>query len=403
MIKASSLLNTVYVCLIVAVFCGVLIFIAQSNSIIFSSIEESNKLIHQNKYDVSLYFAQYEVESSPFNEKGITTEFKEIPWGFYKVLNSKTYGRSRDTITKSFFFNLRTNSDRNRTALYLKDNGEPLKYSGTVSIDGDLYIPQSKLKPNYITNTKNKLIQNGSNYSSKNSLPRLETTFEFNFYQGNKKIFSIDEVIAMGRLVNSYDSPTIYVNIDREIVLKNLFLKGNIIIYSTAPVTLDATLELTDIILKAPKITVNQDFEGAVQLESEKLIEIKDGARLIFPSGIFVSTRSDSTEVILGKNAILEGMLVVQGEKQKNTKKRSVLIKENGHLLGDLYCKGSLELLGNVTGSVYVNSLSTAIDASTSSNLLLNTKIDAININKIYPRLIFFENTENSIDIIKEL
>lgn len=403
MIKASSLLNTVYVCLIVAVFCGVLIFIAQSNSIIFSSIEESNNLIYRNKYDVSLYFAQYEVESSPFNEKGITTEFEEFPWGFFRILNSKTYGKSRDTITRSVFFNFRRKSERNLTALYLKDNGEPLKYSGTVSIDGDLYIPKSKLKPKYITNTKNKLIQNGSRYSSKNSLPRLETNFEFNFYEGNKKTFSIDEVIAMGRLVNSYDSPTIYVNIDREIVLKNLFLKGNIIIYSTAPVTLDATLELTDIILKAPKIIVNKYFEGAVQLESEKLIEIKEGARLIFPSGIFVSTKSDSTEVILGKNAVLEGMLVVQGEKQKNTKKRSVLIKENGNLFGDLYCKGNLELLGNVTGSVYVNSLSTAIDASTSSNLLFNTKIDAININKIYPRLTFFENTENSIDIIKEL
>lgn len=378
MIKAHSLLYAIYICLLVSVICGAILFFSNIFSQLNLHYNIQEELFIQNHSSTN-YALSIEEDSIVLNEEdsNIVNTCLKKSFGLLTILNSITTFKN-DTISSTYLVGQYLN---NKTALYISKNfSKDLSYSGKIKIVGNCFLPNKQIRTAYILNEPNSLIINGNKENSNNFLPELNTKEihlieKLNSIKENSSLKQIEEE-SNNLYFNSFKSPTKVINIGS--ILDNIKIKGNFILKSNDSIRITKNNLIEDIIVIAPKITIEEGFKGNLQLLANQEVNIESDVTLQYPSVIYLKNEnSNKSKIKINENFSISGTIIMSNKEDEINNQNSIEIGEKGLILGDIYCKGQLDLKSKVIGSVYTNSVFCKTASSEYNNLLKNLEIDA--------------------------
>ena len=405
MVKAGSLLYALFVCLVIAILTAGLLYVFSVNKLFFTRQELKNQLTSRCESCIEYYLSNIsELENGDqklldLYEDGITCQFMLDRWGEYYKLSGKTFFKN-DTVSSTYIVGI--NQDKRDLALYLCDFGEELKISGTTEIKGNMFLPKKRYKTVNIVGNQfqnNPKITGTVGVSSQN-LPKIES----NFVNYQKKKNSIDIVTNLKKkeqYIRSFDKPTAEFFLEGQTVIENMNIKGNYIVKSNDSITIGASSKLDDIIIKAPKVIIENDFVGTLQIYAEREIVIGSNVQLNYPSSMVInsSRQNEEKKINIGENSEMYGTIILNGldfrEKQNNFLK----LASGSFVVGDIYCNGIMQLEGSVVGSVYAHKFQLETKSSKYADILLNAEINKEKVPEFYTSPLFIGRINNERDL----
>lgn len=338
---------------------------------------------------------------------GIHTSVQKSFWG---VLEKRTVVSKKGKLkfTKT---GLVGHKEENRAALYLQDDNRPMVIAGDAKINGDAHLPERGIKMGNIQGygyTKPQLVY-GKKWQSRSRLPELEN----GMVQQLKKLTNTgfmptgnDLILKKGAMVkNGFQQET---QIVRGVVvdLENVSLTGNIMVWATQQITVHPTANLTDVVLVAPQINVADGATGNFQALASKQIMVGRNCHLTYPTVLAVhdtrktegnSTTKKEPSLIMGSGSGLSGMIVYKNENESKGYGADIKLETNAKVHGEIYCQGSLELKGNVFGSVLARSFIALENGNIYLNHLYNGNIDARQLPIEFGGIVFDDTPVNQV------
>ena len=390
MIKAHSLLYSIYICLFVAIFGFVILQYTQiynKLSIYFQSYEEAS-IDHLNK--LNFFLKNPSTWNSTTQVDYNDCNIKAVQHGVFKNLTITSFTR-KDTLSTSILI---SNESKNKTALYVSNSNKEISYFGNVKIKGDSFIPYKKITQAYISNSiKNNLLLQGSVENSDIVLPKLNPLIVNAYIETIKKI-KLNNKSNTNQFSNSFANTTKIIEWHNG---SNYNLKGNIILYNKEEIVINRADILTDIIVIAPKVTINENFNGAIQIMAIENIEIKKNVRLNYPSFVLLNNENNiDTNLQIDQDTYIGGNVVIYSTDIDELNKNKCTIKENTLIIGAIYCNGILNIKGKILGSIYTSRLLENSNQAERYNTLNDVEINALDIPKNYFNCSVIENQEIS-------
>ncbi|WP_044397246.1 hypothetical protein [Lacinutrix sp. Hel_I_90] len=408
MLKASSLLYAIFICLVVSLLCGSLILIFNYQYRLKQQFFLENELVN---YSNSSFLKFIDLLNTTTNtSKGsiisddnrLTTNYTLSKWGFYDLVKAKTYFKN-DTLYKTGLIGSKTTEKD--LALYLTEYNAPLKIGGKTRVVGDVKISSYGVEQAYLSHqnfTGGKLIEGKIGHSS-DRLPRLEWKADARFTMSERELYY--EEIVNKPLYNSFYEPTITVIVDGITHLSEVTLSGNFIIQSKDSLVIKETAKLKDVLIKAPKVTFSSGFNGSVQVFAKARVHLEKRVHLQYPSSIYLNNDNEdkSIEIFIDEHSKIAGGVVLTGNTYEGSLKRLITIEKDAEVVGDVYCYGKTQLKGKVTGTVYTDRFYLKTDGGTYENYLVNGSINKKELPSAFVGLPLFANNTRVYELIKEL
>lgn len=406
-LRGSSLVNAIFICVIISIFCGCIVLLSHYQNILNNKLYAQEDLIHRN--DSSFNYLLNNVESL-LNTKsgtidvfddGLASYIEKKHWGFYDILVCKT-GVGNDTVSKIALVGQKDYA-KNKLALYVTDYDKPLKLSGNTKILGAMEIPNARTEAAYINGQKgNNIKLKGKQRKSQDRLPKIKKDIFVNVLKS--KPIPLDQFDKDAVIVNGFDVPTKVIESTGSEVLTNITCKGNIILLSKHKLTISSTAHLNDVMVSAPFVHVANGFKGNIQIIATDSVNIDEDVQLKYPSSIYIKNDAIAT-VRVGKNTIVAGGIVIDGDAFNGALHRNLHIAENATVIGNIYCYGNTELKGKVIGSVYTDKFFLKTKTSNYENVILNGVINRDSLPDSFIELPLFGNTttnKRAYAVIKE-
>ena len=374
MIKASSLLYAVYICLIVGVICGALLFYSSLYSQLNIYYNTREELYIHNQSSVNYALTYIDKVDSVEGESGMYSNFDMVPYGLLSILTVRSYVGS-DTITSIHFVGQESTE---KTCVYLPADSKPLSYFGTVKLIGIKTMPAGRISESYINSGINNLISVGASVDATDALPSLNKRFKNPICIGAEKNMTLAQLQTLNGSIyyNSFSEQTITIGVATH-DLNHKSLKGNFIIKCRDSLVIAKNTILEDVILIAPKITFEDGFHGSVQAFASEKIQVGKNVRLDYPSIICINNEgSEKSEIVVKEDTQIFGAIVSFGFEVKFLDRNSITFSERSVLTGDIYCQGKAFLKGKLFGSVYTNRFSTATNSGIYENCISDVEIN---------------------------
>lgn len=402
MVKAHSLLYAIYICLIVSIICGALLYFSNlySQLNLYYNLQEELYIQNQSVLNFALGNKTQPSEIEKDEKSGIEGAYETKQYGLFSLVLAKSY-ISNDTVSSAHFVGSR-NKDKN--AIYLTNLSKSLFYSGKVKLIGDNQLPSTFIETSYINNDLNKLTAEGKNTVSEPQLPEINPDFK-KIFQGIKA-----ERVKLSAIEKTKDSLyyNSFFNNAKEVLvnsnLGNIIFKGNFVLRSEDSIRVKKNTVLEDVILIAPKIIFEEGFKGTVQAFASKGIELEEKVILNYPSVVCVYNESaEESKIKIKKGCNINGAVVLFGNTDDLIEKNTIEIDEEGLLFGDLYCSGKLMLKSNVYGSVYTNRFFLKTVSSSYENLISNIEINTEKRPDYYISVPLFNTKTTNYGVIKKV
>ncbi len=374
MVKANSLLYAVYICLIVALLCGALIYIASLYgrlNLFYNSYE--NLYIHNQSY---LNYALSSPQALPADEDGIEDNTIIEPYGLLKLMTAKSY-TATDTVTSVHFAGI---TQKPELALYISNSGFPLHYSGIVTIAGKKLLPKTYLSTTYIDNKPNRLVANGDISISGSQLPPLPENFLKGFFPEKFSTIPAARLQTDSLNFNSFEKPVQKIKCSG--TLQNLRIRGNIMLEATDSLHIAQSCKLEDVLIVGPKVIFEKGFHGAVQVKAGSVV-LEEQVVLGYPSAI-VAEPSQKEGIKIGKGSTVAGFIALIGPTRESCWDTTLFIEEGCTIAADIYCAGNLVLKSNVYGSVHTNLISYKRGETIYENLIAEVEINPERRSKLF-------------------
>ncbi|WP_299600598.1 hypothetical protein [uncultured Aquimarina sp.] len=277
--------------------------------------------------------------------------------------------------------------------VYIADKNAPLVIVGDTRLEGNSYVPTQGIKAGNISGNyyQGSSLYYGNVYQSKETIPPLDNKWISYIESFTNGVF-IDEELMVPlekEIKNSFDNQPMLLYDPTPIFLGNENITGNIIIQSASKIVVSSAATLTDVILIAPEIVVQNNFKGSIQAIATKKITIGERCLLSYPSSVTLfdknviptgqnnSQNNRNSDFIIHKNTEIEGAVLYirpKGELQNRIKSH---MKIDDHVLitGEIYCNGNIEFSGTVKGSLYTQQFVTKASGSIYLNHVYNGKI----------------------------
>lgn len=380
-IKASALSNSIFLCLIISLLCYGIVFLGFYDKVIRNRLEIDEILMRDHRSYVNYALADFDnlenkSEEVDLFENEVKSLISTRSWGIYNLLFVKTYFKA-DTLSKAYLLGRVNQIPEKRISLFVTDKDEIVKYSGDIEIDGKVQIPKSKLERSYVENSASnksdlkinkKLLSN-----SGKKLPELKPLMLDNF-ENYRGVIAESNPLQNSK-ANSFFDKTILVTIESSGILRDVDFKGNIRIISENPLKIDSSAKLEDVIIDAPEVVVGKGFKGSIHIIAQDRVEIMDSVQLSYPSSIIVKHTTGESEVLLRSNSKVFADIVVISASGNSNSLNTFRMEENCQVVGSIYCEGSTELRGSITGSVYTDLLAYQTESSNYKNLLKDLSI----------------------------
>lgn len=402
MVKAHSLLYAIYICLIVSIICGALLYFANlyNQLNLYYNLQEELYIQNQSVVNFALGNKIIPTEIEKDENSGIEGSYKTKQYGLLTLLLAES-SVGNDTVTSAHFVG---NYVTDKTAVYLTSISKSLSYSGNVTLTGNSQLPSTFIETAYINNSANKFTNNGKITISDIRLPEINPDFEkiFEETKGLQTALKDVEKPKDSLYYNSFFNETkdIYINS----LLSNIIFKGNFILRSKDSIRIQKSTVLEDVILIAPKITFESGFKGTVQAFATKGIELEEKVILNYPSVLCVYNKNEEeSKIIIKKESTISGGIVLFGNGADDFDKTSMEIAEEGLIFGDIYCTGKLALKSNVYGSVYTNRFFVKTMASSYDNTISDVEINASKRPAYFISIPLFNNQKSAYGILKKV
>lgn len=290
------------------------------------------------------------------------------------------------------------NSYDNPPALIIQDRRRPLVLAGEARIEGDAYIPSTGVRPGSIKGNSyrgDQLIY-GLQYAGPLNLKGLGPDLErhTNILQQGiwPKEYSVTEFTPGIESKNSFSEPSQVITSDY-MVLDQSVLTGNIILWAADKIVVPASASLQDVILAAPQIVIEDGVMGAFQAIASREITIGERVSLKYPSMLAVIPSEDhsgsaitqrfnvsSSEgpkalLSIGSQSEIKGWVGVLLEEEDNPVRPQIFIQEDALVIGEVFCKGSLEHRGMIYGTAVVGGFMAVENGSIYQNHLYQGNI----------------------------
>lgn len=406
MIKANSLLYAIYICLIVSIICGALLYFANlySQLNLYYNLQEELYLQNQSLVNYALGNKLVQEELQPEENSGIIGNYTCKQYGLLKLLLAQSSIR-KDTVSSAHFVG---NYTIEKEALYLSNFTQKLSFSGKVKLNGDIQIPTNYIDPSYVLNQLNQLTHVGKMEISQMELPIINPDFKKVFENIKTEKIDLKEFEESNDSIffNSFYNETKEIYLSNSIVRNKIF-KGNFVLRSKDSLRIEKNTILEDVILIAPKVTIEEGFVGNVQIFATRGIELEQNVSLKYPSVVCVYNKRNRDDELfkikIKKECKITGAVVLFGNSNEKIEQNSIEIDEKCKLTGSVYCSGKLMLKSNVNGSVYTNRFFYKTTSSTYDNLLVDVEIDVKKIPKFFISIPLFENKNTNYGILKKV
>lgn len=349
------------------------------NSSSFNYLINNVENIHYNKTE----------EIDVFDDN-IFSYLEKKNWGFYDVIISKTIFKN-DTVYKTAMVG-KVSAKTDNLALYVTDYDKPLKLSGNTKIIGHIKIPNGRTEQAYINGNKgNKIKLKGGASKSKDKLPKIDKDIRIDFSNYEPILFNTLDKETV--IINGFEKSTKLIDLNEITRLRNVVLKGNIVLTSNSDLQIDKTAKLNDVLVIAPKVKILSGFKGNMQIIAKKTVDVGEDVLLKYPSSIYVKNNTDSVSVVMHKNSKILGGIVIDGDMYSGALKRILEIKEKAVVVGNIYCYGKTEFEGRLIGSIYTDKFNLKTASSNYENVILNGSINRDSLPENFIELPLFENT----------
>ncbi|MBF4485858.1 hypothetical protein [Flavobacterium sp. CSZ] len=402
MVKAHSLLYAIYVCLIVSIICGALLYFSNlyNQLNLYYNLQEELYIQNQSVLNFALGNKTAPVEIEKDVNSGIQSSYQTKSYGLLSLVLAQSY-ISNDTVSSVHFVGTR-NIDKN--AVYLTKFSKSLSYSGEVRLVGNNQLPSTFIETSYINNSLNKLVTEGKISLSEPKLPEINPDFKKIFFGIKSETVKLTDIERPkdSLYYNSFFNITKVIQVKS--TLGNIIFKGNFILRSEDSIRVKKNTVLEDVILIAPKITLEEGFKGTVQVFATKGIELEQKVTLNYPSVLCVYNESpDQSKIKIKKECHITGAVVLFGNNDTEIDKNTIEIDEKGLLFGDLYCSGKLMLKSNVYGSVYTNRFFLKTASSSYENIISDIEINTEKRPAYFISIPLFNTQKTTYSVIKKV
>ncbi|WP_228235558.1 hypothetical protein [Allomuricauda sp. M10] len=408
-IKAGALQFILFIGAIIAVLLMAFVMISHSHTLFNKKTDITIAVIQATDKGMDGSFDQpFEVgktrELPEHDPLGIETNVQKDYWGLLEK-REVTSKKGKLKFTKIGLVGLR---EENRYALYLEDNNRPMVIAGDAKISGDAFLPERGIKMGNIQGfgyTKPQLVY-GRRQQSSSRLPELNQEVVRQLGQltgltkGNTISFNKGEIIK-----NSFQEETQIIQ-GAVIELENISLVGNIMVWASHEITVQPTANLRDVVLIAPQINIVVGTKGNFQALASNQIKVGRNCSLDYPSVLAVekkgkfeksANKQQEPSLIMEQGSSLSGIVLYWEENDSEGYGANIQIQENANVNGEVYCQGSLELKGNVYGSVTTKSFTALEKGNVYQNHLFGGNIDASLLPLAYGGLVFKDKPANQV------
>lgn len=375
MVKAHSLLYAIFICLIISVLCGALLYMASLYTRLNEYYATHEELYIHNQSLVNFALSHHDTEEQmPDEDNGIGSSYTIKQYGLFPVLTAHSYFKN-DTVSSTHF----VGDTRPVNAIYVTNFGIPLAYSGMVTLSGEKKLPHTYVKSIHINNEESNLTMKGNLSLSDGRLPQLAEDIKRVLSHSSGVRNTFDELPRKDSLFyNSFLRPTNKIMVESN-RLSGITVKGNVILWSADSITVDSSANLEDVILMAPAVYIKDGFRGSVQVFARSKIVIGEHVQLTYPSSLCLyNTSLQNGQIQIKSHASIYGAIVLAGNDVENIKKNVVTIEKDCLLNCDIYCSGTLAVKSDILGSVYTNKFQHTTQSSVYDNCIANIMISPV-------------------------
>jgi cytoskeletal protein CcmA (bactofilin family) len=324
-------------------------------------------------------------------------------WGGFELIHATgAYNGFKFTKSAMVGANL---TQGNEQALFLADLNRPLSLCGKVNITGAVALPQSGVKRAYIEGQSfigNKLI-NGKITNSQKVLPAINSTMiEANRTYLNGGVQPGDSVVGIeafefDTIIQSFSEATLIIKGENISILRGVY-QGNIRVVATQTIFIGDDVSLNDVVLYAPEIIIENNFEGSLQAFAIDSLVLEKKAKLTYPSLLAIINDGGSGKLQIQENAELQGVVFVYQGQASGKKENHLSIDKKVVVTGQVYVDGGIDLKGEIRGSLIAKKFVLKTPSSVYENHLLNATIDITQLPKLFAGIdLLSDNTSRTI------
>ncbi|MEO8934109.1 MAG: polymer-forming cytoskeletal protein [Xanthomarina sp.] len=370
-IKAGALQSTLFISVVIAILLTVFILLIQlhkrfdiQTKFIQETVENGNYGIN---YTLHNHVQLQDSLSVILNEEAYKSlKIYRDYWGVFEKVTSVSKIKANRIEKVAFIGGAQPLT--NRLALYLEDNNKPLVLVGNTKIAGVAYLPEQGVKSGNIAGHSyygTDLIygQERTSQMLPKLLSELYSSMENVNLENNKQFIDLNKD---RNISNSFLSPVKTIFSPNSIHLSQIKLTGHIQVVSETKIIVEASSHLTDVVLIAPEIEIQNGVHGIFQSLATKKITVGENCKLSYPSALIIKNKkilyspeiesqNSHSDMRIGENSVIKGLVIYYGESIDNNYKAQLIIEEDAVVQGQVYCNLNLELKGTVQGSVFAS------------------------------------------------
>ncbi|AWM15200.1 hypothetical protein DI487_15930 [Flavobacterium sediminis] len=404
MVKAHSLLYAVYVCLLVGLLIGGLLILSNLYNQLNLFYETREGLYINNQSTINFALGnQLAADEEILTEEGtgIRSAFRTKKHGLQTVLLTESFLQN-DTIQSAHLIGQKL---QDNIALYVANFTQSLSVSGKVTVKGNLFLPNERLKETYIENKPNIISVQGRKNISEVQLPKLSEDCKKIFEDRNTVKVSFNQLEAQNDSLyfNSFFNETIEIQIANS-YLDDKIIKGNFILSSHDSIVIRNTNTLEDVIVMAPKVSIEEGFKGNIQVLAKEKIYVGKKAELTYPSVLCLYNETDKkATVFIDEETKISGLVLAFGNDVLHLENNWIETSDFDTITGTVYSTGKLTLKGQLFGSAYASRMVHTTKTSNYSNCMADVAIDLTHKPKVFIDLPIFDNQKQHYGILKKV
>ena len=361
-LKGSSMIYAMTISMVISLMLGGFFLVNKHQRKLFDS-RYFQELARDNLLSgIRLYLNDYQKlpsfwSSSLYESNSDSIEIVSENWGLLGLI----HGKGTHNSSYSEFSCLVGQGDwNNNPALWLEDQNTPLMVVGNTYLAGNLFLPESGIKPGNILQKSFKGNISSIQLSSRGGNGKMES-LQFSD-ELREDLLYVSEITDLGypflveneEFLASWTDRTNVISHQGEVIIDNSTLKGkHKIIAHKVIIRKDAKLDHTLII--ARKIEIEPQFIGFIQGIATEEIIIGKGANLLYPSILAVFNNEFPVRVMINENCLIEGGVIVHdfSKKRRRNQEDYILIGKGSEIYGLVHVAHNLDLRGKCIWSCF--------------------------------------------------
>ena len=159
MVKAHSLLYAIYICLLISIICGGLLYFSNlyNQLNLHYNLREELYIHNQSMVNYALGNKLAPADLHEEDNEGIQGSYRIKNHGLLTLLDVISFVKN-DTVRTVHFVG---SENRSATAVHLANFSKGLSYSGKVTLVGDVFLPSATIESSYLLNEISRFTHKG--------------------------------------------------------------------------------------------------------------------------------------------------------------------------------------------------------------------------------------------------